>query len=203
MRKTATLRLVSDTAPTRVFGSTPKKRKPEHRKFMTEAEVEKLAKTAGNHRDRTMIRAAFIHGLRANEVVSLTWGQVDLNKSLLSIFRSKHGRDATHPIPGSELRALRKLHREAQDTGKEAFVFLSRLGGPMTTRAFAQVVERAAKSAGISDAHPHSLRHAAGYKAALEGRSMRDIQHYLGHRRIESTEIYTEHAPTNFKGWFK
>jgi site-specific recombinase XerD len=38
---------------------------------------------------------------------------------------------------------------------------------------------------------------------ALEGRSMLDIQHYLGHRRIESTEIYTEHAPTNFRGWFK
>jgi integrase len=204
MRRTATLRLVTDGASNALLGSTPKKTKPvQHRKFLTEAEVNALAKATTNHRDRTMILAAFNHGLRANEVVNLTWGQVDLGKALMSIYRSKHGRDATHPIPGTEIRALRRLHREAKDVSNEAFVFMSRLGGPMTMRAFGQMVKRVATAAGMANVHPHALRHATGYKAALEGRSMRDIQHYLGHRRIESTEIYTVHAPTNFKGWFK
>jgi integrase len=201
VRRTATLRLVTDGAPPALFGSTPKKPKPVHRKFLTEAEVEALAKSADNHRDRTMILVAFRHGLRANEVVNLRWGQVDLGTALMTIYRSKHGRDSTHPIPGSEIRELRRLKRE-QPPGTE-FVFMSRLGGPMTMRAFGQMVGRVATAAGMANVHPHALRHAAGYKLALEGRSMRDIQHYLGHRRIESTEIYTEHAPTNFRGWFK
>jgi type 1 fimbriae regulatory protein FimB len=152
---------------------------------------------------RTMLLVTFRHGLRANEVVGLTWGQVNLKTALMTIYRSKYGRDAVHPIPGSELRDLRRLHREAGDTGDDNFVFISRLGAPMTTRAFGQMVARAAAVAGISDAHPHALRHAAGYKMALQGTAMRTIQHYLGHRRLASTEIYTEHAPADFRGLFK
>jgi integrase len=203
MRKTAALRLVSDNAPTALFGSTPTKRAPKHRKFLTEAEIEALAKAASNHRDRTMIRVAFIHGMRANELVNLKWGQVDLTAALLSIYRSKHGRNATHPIPGSELRDLRRLHREAKSTKPDSFVFISRLGAPMSTRAFGQMLDRVAASIGMENVHPHALRHAAGYKLALEGAAMRTIQHYIGHRDIRSTEIYTEHAPTDFRGLFK
>jgi type 1 fimbriae regulatory protein FimB len=203
MRKTAALTLVHNNAPTTLFGSMPKKRPPKHRKFLTEAEVEALAKAATNHRDRTMIRVAFTHGLRANELVNLTWAQVDFNTAMMNIHRNKHGRDATHPIPGSEMRDLRRLRREAKDAGPDSFVFISRLGAPMTTRAFGQMLDRVAASIGMPDVHPHALRHAAGYKMALEGVPMRTIQHYIGHRRITSTEIYTEHAPTDFRGLFK
>jgi site-specific recombinase XerD len=128
---------------------------------------------------------------------------VNLKTALLTVYRSKYGRDATHPMPGSEIRDLRRLHREAKDVGDDSFVFISRLGAPMTTRAFGQMVARMAVVAGISDAHPHALRHAAGYKLALQGTAMRTIQHYLGHRRLASTEIYTEHAPADFTGLFK
>jgi integrase len=76
--------------------------------------------------------------LRANEVVNLTWGQVKFGEGVMKIYRSKHGRDATHRIPGAEMRDLRRIHREAKDTKPESFVFVSRLGGPMTTRAFAR-----------------------------------------------------------------
>jgi type 1 fimbriae regulatory protein FimB len=150
-----------------------------------------------------MIRTAFIHGLRAKELVGLMWGQINLRTSLMSIHRSKHGRDATHPIPGQEMRDLRRLWREAQNHGPDSFVFISRLGAPMTTRAFGQMLDRVSASIGMVNVHPHALRHAAGYKLAVEGAPMRTIQHYIGHRRIESTEIYTEHAPTDFRGLFK
>jgi type 1 fimbriae regulatory protein FimE len=204
MRKAAALRLVTSGTPTTLLGSTPKRRRPNHhRKFLTEAEVEQLAKAASSHRDRTMIMVTFRHGLRANEVVGLKWGQVNLTTALMTIYRSKYGRDATHPIPGGELRDLRRLYREADHTDDGSFVFISRLGAPMTTRAFGQMVERVAVVAGVSDVHPHALRHACGYKLALQGTSMRVIQHYLGHRRLASTEIYTEHAPADFRGLFR
>jgi type 1 fimbriae regulatory protein FimB len=202
-RKTATLRLVSESAPNTVFGSTWKRSPKHRRKFLTEVEVEALVRAATNHRDRTMIRTAFIHGLRAKELVKLTWGQVDLAAGLMSIYRSKHGRDATHPIPGQEIRDLRRLWREAKNPGPDSFVFVSRLGAPMTTRAFGQMLDRVSASIGMANVHPHALRHAAGYKLALKGTAMRTIQHYLGHRRIASTEIYTEHAPTDFRGLFE
>jgi integrase len=191
MKQSANLRLVEDETPTTLFGSTKAAKRV---KFLTEAQVEALAKAASNHRDRTMIMIAYRHGLRVSELVTLQWSQIDLDAATMRIYRAKHGRDATHPIPGPELRDLRRLKRE----GVSEFVFVSRLGGPMTTRAFAQMLDKIAPGT-----NPHSLRHACGYRLASDGRDMRAVQHYLGHRRVQSTEIYTEAAPTNFRGFFR
>ena len=51
------------------------------REHLTEAEIEKLiAATRSNrygHRDATMILVAYRHGLRASELVTLRWDQID------------------------------------------------------------------------------------------------------------------------------
>src|SRR5499425_614243 len=52
------------------------------REYLTEREVERLMKAGADnrygHRDATMILLAFRHGLRASELCSLRWEQVDL-----------------------------------------------------------------------------------------------------------------------------
>ena len=73
-------------APTTVKRTVPPGRLPNAeyrtREYLTEREVERLVKAAGNnrhgHRDATMILMAFRHGLRASELCSLRWDQVDL-----------------------------------------------------------------------------------------------------------------------------
>ena len=87
------------------------------REHLTPAEVEKLmAAVKGNrqgHRDATMILVAFRHGLRGAELVDLRWDQIDYAGSRLHVRRVKRGTPATHPLHGVELRALRRLQREA------------------------------------------------------------------------------------------
>jgi integrase len=51
--------------------------------------------------------------LRAAEVCDLRWDQVDFNGAVPHVRRVKNGTPSTHPIQGDELRALRRLHREA------------------------------------------------------------------------------------------
>src|SRR5271169_2886990 len=138
------------------------------REHLTETEVGKLIKAAeGNrhsHRDATMILVAYRHGLRASEVCDLRWEQFDLSSATLHVNRVKNGKPSTHPIRGDELRALRKLKREAP---KSPFVFVSERGGPFTTDSFNWLVKRAGKKARLPfQAHAHMLRHAAGYKLA-------------------------------------
>jgi len=211
VRKTATLRLVSDTAPLPIFGRVPP-RKPKNterrkREHLTEVEVEALAKAAGNcgrygHRDRTMVMVCFRHGLRVSELVSLEWDQVNLDEALLTVRRAKKGRPSEHPIPGEELRALRQLKRERRPGSP--FVFMTERGGPMTDRAFRLLLSRAGEKASLPfPVHPHMLRHAAGYKLVNDRQSIRAIQQYLGHRRIASTERYTEIDARQFKDFFR
>lgn len=71
------------------------------REYLIEREVERLMKAAGNnrngHRDATMILLAFRHGLRASELCSLRWAQVDLVHGRLHVSRAKNGIDMVHP----------------------------------------------------------------------------------------------------------
>ena len=90
--KSANLRLVPDTSPSRFFGRVPP-RKPKNedrrpREHLTEVEVEALAKAADKrgrygHRDRTMIMVCFRHGLRVGELVSQRWDQIKHDEALI------------------------------------------------------------------------------------------------------------------------
>jgi len=177
----------------------------ESREHLTPDEVEVLVEAAkGNrhgHRDATMILVAFRHGLRAAEVCDLRWNQIEFDAAILHVRRVKNGTPSTHPLTGRELRALRRLQREAPSS---PFIFVSERGAPFTTAGFARMMERAAVAAGLDiKVHPHMLRHACGYALANQGHDTRGLQAYLGHRYIQHTVRHTELAANRFKGWWK
>ena len=184
----------------------PKNADVRTREYLTEREVERLIEGCqGNRRphwDQTMVLLAFRHGLRASELGDLQWSQVDFAAATLAVTRVKNDTSSTHPLTGRELRALRRLHREAE--GRSPFLFVSERGSPMTVSNFQKLVSRACEAAGLAiRAHPHMLRHACGFHQANLGRDTRSLQAYLGHRNIQHTVRYTELAPTRFKGWWK
>ena len=175
------------------------------REHLTETEIEKLIEAAkGNrhgHRDATMLLVAYRHGLRASEICDLRWEQFDFNSATLHVRRVKNGKPSTHPLRGDELRAVRKLEREAP---KSPFVFLSERGGPFTTDSFNWLVKRAGQKAGLPfQVHAHMMRHSTGYKLASDGHDTRSIQDYLGHKNIQHTVRYTELSPTRFKEFWR
>ena len=148
-----------------------------------------------------MVLLAYRHGLRASELCDLRWDQVDFNRAVLHVRRVKQGTPATHPLTGSEMRALRKLQRESEAS---PFVFVSERGAPFSTAGFARMLERAAETARLEiKAHPHMLRHACGFKLANDGVDTRALQAYLGHKSIQHTVRYTELAPTRFNGFWR
>jgi type 1 fimbriae regulatory protein FimB/type 1 fimbriae regulatory protein FimE len=205
-------------APSTVFGAVdpapnrprpPRKRRNtdvRSREYLTETEIERLIKAAGNnrhgHRDSTMILLTFRHGLRTAEVIRLRWDAIDFDRSTMHVSRVKGSADATHPLTGRELRALRRLKREQQPASP--FVFVSERGAPFATRGFRQMIERLGVAAGFDfPVHAHMLRHATGYRLANNGVDTRSLQAYLGHRNIQHTVRYTELAPQRFKDFWR
>ena len=184
----------------------PKNAEVRTREYLTEKEVERLIKGCEDNRrslrDQTMILLAFRHALRASELCDLQWTQVDFDHANLAVTRVKNGTPGTHPLTGRELRALRRLHREAE--GRSPFLFVSERGSPMTVSNFQKLISRACEAGGLNiKAHPHMLRHACGFHQANAGRDTRSLQAYLGHKNIQHTVRYTELSPTRFKGWWK
>jgi integrase len=177
------------------------------REYLTEGEIAKLIKAAKKnrwgHRDATMILVAYRHGLRAAELVSLRWDQIEFGRNAsIHVRRVKNGTPSVHPLPGDELRALRQIEREQGP--KSPFVFTSERGTPFTTAGFARMVERAGVEAKLAfKAHPHMLRHACGFTLANKGHDTRALQAYLGHKNIQHTVRYTDMAPTRFKNFWR
>ncbi|HXB78328.1 MAG TPA: tyrosine-type recombinase/integrase [Bradyrhizobium sp.] len=174
------------------------------REHLTEREVESLITAAKanrwGQRDATMILMAFRHGLRASELCSLQWSDVEFETGNLHLRRAKGGATATHPLLGDELRSLRALKREA----KSPFIFVSERGAPFSVSGLAKLIERAGIEAKLPfKVHPHMLRHSTGYALANKGTDTRTLQAYLGHRSIQSTVRYTELAPGRFKNLWR
>ena len=205
------LRLISPTIENRAVSTSLLPRRPKNaelrqREYLTPTEVDELLAAAKNnrhgHRDATMILIAYRHGLRASEACDLRWSQVDLDQARLHVRRVKRGTPSVHPLQGDELRALRRLKRESPPHSD--FVFMTERGGPFTTTGFAFLVSRAGAKAGLPfKAHPHMLRHAAGYKLANDGHDTRTLQAYLGHRNIQHTVRYTELASNRFDNFWR
>jgi len=175
------------------------------REHLTEREVEKLMTAAkGNRwgqRDAIMILMTLRHGLRASELCELQWSDVEFETGTLHLRRAKGGVTSTHPLLGDELRALRVLKKQGDES---PYMFVSERGAPFTVSGFEKLIERAGIKAKLPfKIHPHMLRHATGYALANKGVDTRTLQGFLGHRSIQSTVRYTELAPGRFKNLWR
>jgi integrase len=202
----AKLKLVTPSNVNRQVAVRPPNAELRPREYLTPAEVEAMVKAAKGgrhgHRDATLILIAFRHGLRAAEIASLEWSQVEFGRNAaLHVRRVKNGTPSVHPLQGDELRALRELQRQFPDSGH---VFTSERGGPFHTDAVNLLVKTIGKRAGLPfPVHVHMLRHACGYALANAGHDTRRIQSWLGHRSIQHTVRYTELSSAPFKTFWK
>jgi len=112
--------IMTDTSPTTVNRTL--RRLPNSayrvREYLTEKEVDRLIEAARRRgrngpRDAAAILLAYRHGLRAAELCSLKWSQIDLRNGRLHVNRAKGGIESVHPLHGPELRALRPLQGQS------------------------------------------------------------------------------------------
>ena len=173
------------------------------REHLTPNEMSQLIEAARGrgrhgHRDATMVHLAYRHGLRVNELVNITWDQLDLESRMFHVQRLKGSDSMSQPLGLTLTLALRRIKRE-QPIGR--FVFTNERGSSMTAAGFARLLSRAAESIEFPlKIHPHMLRHACGYKMANDGQPTQVIQQWLGHRQIQHTLRYARLCPEVFDG---
>jgi integrase/recombinase XerD len=155
-------------------------------------------------RDRAMLSLMYAAGLRVSELVSLTVGDVDRARGIVSALGKGKKRRL---VPLGEV-ALDHLAayleaREADVSAKairlgggaakvSPILFPSPRGGKLTRQAFWKIVGRTARGAGIrGHVHPHQLRHSFATHLLSGGADLRSVQTLLGHANVATTEIYT------------
>lgn len=158
-------------------------------------------------RDRAMLSLMYAAGLRVSELVSLTLGDVDRARGIVSALgKGKKRRlvplgevaleHLTAYLEAREhelgVKAARLGSRPTKATKLSPVLFPSPRGGKLTRQAFWKIVGRTARGAGIrGHVHPHQLRHSFATHLLAGGADLRSVQTLLGHSNIATTEIYT------------
>jgi site-specific recombinase XerD len=173
--------------------------------FLSADEIDRVLDAAKKSRhatrDHLLMLMMYRHGLRVTEAVHLRRDDVNLDQARLWVKRAKNGLSVEHPIPGDELRAIKRYL--AGRTDRLPWLFISERGTQLTERAVYYLVRTAGESAGLPDVHPHTLRHSCGYYLADRGTDLRTMQDYLGHRDPRHTVHYTRVAGRRFEGLWK
>jgi site-specific recombinase XerD len=162
-------------------------------------EVKCLIAAASDLKYQTALSVAYGAGLRASEVVGLRVRDVDSQRMVLHIERGKGSKDRYAMLSPVMLGRLRTWYRVARAQGKmpdRGWLFPGQNPiDPMSTRQLNRAVHAAARTAGLDKrVSMHSLRHAFATHLLEQKEDIRVIQVLLGHKKLETTALYTQVA---------
>lgn len=148
--------------------------------------------TAAGVRDRAMFETLYGGGLRVAELVGLDLLDLDLETGLVRV-RGKGRRERLSPIgPMAAQWVGRWLNLREPAAVDETAVFLNRFGTRLTTRSVGRLLEGHLVGQGLNPASsPHTLRHSFATHLLDRGADLRSVQELLGHRSLNTTQIYT------------
>ena len=182
-----------DLASPRVGRSLPR--------ALSEEEVERLLSApVGNRtpeglRDRAMLELLYATGMRVSELVALNLGDVDLQARLVRCM-GKGGKERVIPIHEEAVRAVEEYLLEGRprlvSDPREPALFVNQRGERLTRQGFWLILKGYARRAGITaNVTPHVLRHSFATHMLRRGASLRNVQEWLGHASIATTQVYT------------
>jgi len=169
--------------------------KPETKeRTLTQTEVGALARGITILEDLAMlsgsmaaaIKLLLLTGARKNEIATLRWDYVDLERGLLLLPDSKTGAKVI-PLPAVAARIIADLPRRS-----EWVLPSTRSDGPII--GLQKAWEMVRMWCGVEDARIHDLRHSFATYAVSDGASLYLVGKALGHKQSRTTERYAHVA---------
>jgi len=149
-------------------------------------------------RDRAIVLAMVLGGLRAGEVRSLRLADVDFGLRRVRVV-GKGGKERVVPVDQAFFAELGAYLREERPPGcrtAECFVVLrgGSAGGPLTEAGLRSLFRSHRASSGAARVRPHRLRHTYGTELASAGMDLLVLRDLMGHAS-------PEHAAAGRLGW--
>jgi integrase/recombinase XerC len=150
---------------------------------------------ANQLRNRALFELMYASGLRVGEAVVLTLSSINFGERTLR-FVGKGSKERLVPFYTDAGLILQRYLQTARpilmEQKRHDRVFVNQKGEPLTARGIEYLLEKAARTAGISrNVHPHMLRHSFATHMLDNGADLRLVQELLGHSSISTTQIYT------------
>ncbi|MDR1651207.1 MAG: tyrosine recombinase XerC [Synergistaceae bacterium] len=146
-------------------------------------------------RDVLMLELLYGAGLRVDELVSLSWEDVDIGERELRV--KGKGSKERRAYFGRPVQELLIAWRDASSSrgypaeGEHPLFHPEKTGAErLTARTVHRMVVAAARAAGLHGVTPHTLRHSFATHMMERGAPLRVIQELMGHESLATTQKY-------------
>lgn len=148
---------------------------------VTDAEIESILMATESAELRTVVILALETGLRRSELALLAWDEIDLEKKIAHIPRTKTDVPRTVPLSTKAAAALQNLKRDDGPVFK------------LKPESMSQSFERACEEhrANIVGLRFHDLRHEATSRLFEKGLNIMEVAAITGHKTLEMLKRYT------------
>lgn len=176
-------------------------------KFIQYNELEELLKKSKEGpyglRNNLIIELLYDSGIRVSELVNIKLNDIDFDNKRIKI----HGKGSyqRYAFYGDECERLineyiNTLRRQLLDNKSSEMLILNKNGVKITPRGIAKIIDSILKSTSIKlKISPHTLRHTFATHLLDNGCDIRSVQEMLGHKSINSTEVYTHVSSERLK----
>jgi len=182
-----------------VSGIDTPKREKHTRQFLRSDEYTKMLSLAGaNPRDYAILQVFLQTGIRVSELANLTIENVDFIKPAIRV-RGKGNTEREIALEKRGVHAL-KNYLAVRPESHTGILFLNYQDEAISERGIRKLVVKYRKNAGITKrASCHTLRHTFATYKAEKGVSPFQLQQWLGHANLNTTQIYVHLGKQNAK----
>ena len=143
-----------------------------------------------------LIKTLFQTGARVLEFVNIKAEEFFFDEQMLLIAKAKGGKSRYVPILAELAQELR-THLGNRAVG---YLFETIHHTPFSSRRIQQIIKETAAEAKITKrVYPHLLRHSVATTLLEHGMPIEQIQKFLGHSKLETTQIYAESSAEMIK----
>src|SRR5699024_10164588 len=144
-------------------------------------------------RDRVIMEILYVTGIRLSELVNIIEQDLDMNL-LGDKVLGKGGKERFIPFGEFCKQSIERYvvvfsHNKSTE---QDYLLVNMNGAPITERVIRYVLNDVVKrTAGVTDIHPHKLRHTFATHMLNQGADLRTVQSLLGHVNLSTTGRYT------------
>ena len=177
-------------------------------RILEPVEVDALIGALRTRRDRAMVEAMVLGGLRRCEVLGLRLGDLRVAERKVFIADGKGGRQRVVPVSSrffASVAAYLDTERPADASTDVVFVVLKgpRRGRPLSAYGLDEVIELARDRAGLAKGTCHELRHTCFTRLREAGMALEAVQAQAGHASVETTRLYLHLADDWLAGEYR
>lgn len=166
--------------------------------ILTKKEIKRMIEVTKNPKHRLLIELTYGSGLRVSEVIKLKLKDFDFENKFIIVRQGKGKKDRKTILPENLITRIKECF--AGKNGEE-YLFPGYNNTHLSIRSVQKTIKHSAKQAKINkNVYAHALRHSFATHLLEDGFELKQISELLGHKRLETTQIYVHTSGEHLKG---